>query len=183
MQTVTALRPFRFLFIALLSAMLTGCMGPRPFLASKVRSYQPTEEELKSIQYYLSREVIFSANFRHKGEGKKTLASGEGSFEETFLSEERVIKLSKGTPGVCVAATQSRIEVDFGNKVILVFESRAPAKYYFLASSALLIDGLMYRRQTHNSAYLQAKASFAVNVIERRGKHAAPGRTVEEVEE
>jgi len=149
---------------------------------TKVRAYKLTEEELKGIQYYLSRDVVYAAGFKRKGEETKAIESGRASFEDTFVREERIIKIEKGTPGVCLSGDQYGLRVDFGRGVVLLFESREPAKFYFLATRSLVIDGLTYTRQTFDSAYLLAKASFRTDTVEKVGKRAAPGKRVDEPE-
>ena len=179
MRTFRNVSQFFRIWLLILLVLFVGCKTPQPLTVDQVRNYRLTEEEMKGIQYYLSREVVFSTVFKRPAGKSKAVEAGQGVFENTFEVEKLVLRIRKKTPGVCVAAKDNWIQVDFGGGVVLTFENREGMRYYFLNTGRLTIDGLNYRRQTFNSARLLAKAAFIVNIVEKRGKKAAPGRTVD----
>jgi len=113
-----------FLLVVLASLLCTACGARMVALTQEIR-YQNnlTDEELKSLQYYLSddvtlRRVVESQDRRITGGHRLQLVAGK-------MVEEIVIE--KGTPGVAVSVGPDAIAVSFEPDAALQFSLRRTA--------------------------------------------------------
>lgn len=124
------------LFILLVVA--TSCAPKVPFTQSVRQSYKLTVEELKSLQFYTSREIVLVKNeeqIREKSTNKGTLAVRNGT------SLEQVV-IPAGTP--CVVT-----KVIDGEQMALQF---GPAPTAYLVFGTLTNNSGYYALQTRQDA-------------------------------
>jgi len=89
-----------------------------PLTSELVQKYNLTFHDLLSMQYYISKKLIFNASTTEttndKNIGTKTLSTS------TLIKKKEII-LPEKTPGIAIDSIKNGVKVDFGNGVILNF--------------------------------------------------------------
>lgn len=175
-----------FIFPAALFALvvITSC-GPtyRPFTQDLQDDNRWTEDELKNIQFYLSRDVVLHRNL---SSGESVIEGGKIRIKEGQRIEEVVIK--EGTPGVLLfMPKEERLAISFenGKDKFLMFgpHPKWDGRYMLLGSEWDKYAGkVTYQGKTYNTSSKSAYAGLLVDLDKvqqvTRERHTAAGRKI-----
>jgi hypothetical protein len=144
------------LLLAIITLSLSSCSQLTYFTSDIYERYSWTEQELQSIQFYLSDEIVLQ---RRLSKGTKEIIDGDVK----IVNGERVeiIKIPKGTPGVIeFLPDKERIAVKFeeGSEKYLMFGAnpKLDDRYMLLAtewkrhSGIVHYNGKKYRTQSNS---------------------------------
>jgi hypothetical protein len=101
----------RFIFFLAMISLLASCAKKIPFTNAIRDKYNLTADEIKSIQFYISDDIVL---YKKESEGGRNTEEGKLVVKEN-TSEDRII-IKKGTP--CVVT-----DVVGANKLVVSFET------------------------------------------------------------
>ncbi len=175
-----------FLFLGLLLFTMNAC-SPRlsPFTQRLYNDNNWTESDLKSIQFYVSQDIILH---REVNSGESTIESGEIKMVNGKKVEEVVVR--KGTPGVVMfLPKKDRFAVSFENSAedrYLMFgpNPKAGNRYVLLASDWKRRKGkISYDGKSYYTPSESAYAALMVDLKKVRKvsvkSRTAKGRKIE----
>ncbi len=160
-----------YVFAVLLGFLLSSCSSRlTPFTQRMYDDFTWTQEDLKRIQFYVSKDIrlwrdISTTDESYIEEGKVRLVNGRNV-------EEVVIK--KGTPGVLLfAPKENRFAIGFDDKEdnFLMFgpNKRSNGKYKLLAKEWGRSTGkITYNGQTYNVSSDDAYAGLMIDIKSAR---------------
>ena len=169
----------------LLSVLFMTSCGPtyRPFTVDLQEDNQWTEDELKHIQFYLSKDVVLRRNLSR---GESVIEGGKIRIKEGQRIEEVVIR--EGTPGVLVfMPKEERMAISFenGKDKFLMFgpHPKWNGRYMLLGSEWDKYAGkVTYQGKTYTTSSNSAYAGLLVDLDKvsqvTRERHTAAGRKV-----
>ncbi len=145
---------------------LASC-GPtyKPFTADMQERYQWSEDDLKHIQFYLSKDVVLHRNL---SKGESVIDEGKIIIRKGTRVEEIVIP--EGTPGVLQFMPKSnRMAISFerGNKKFLMFgpNPKWNDRYMLLGSSWDRHEGeVTYQGKKYRTSSRSALAGLMVDL-------------------
>ena len=155
------------MLLSAVALMLLLSCGPtyKPFTVDMQQQYQWTEDDLKHIQFYLSRDVVLHRNL---SKGESVIDDGKIIIRKGTRVEEIVIP--EGTPGVLQFMPKSnRLAVSFerGKKKFLMFgpHPKWNDRYMLLGSSWNRHEGeVTYQGKKYRTSSKSAFASLMVDL-------------------
>jgi len=150
---------------------LSSCNSLTPFTQDIYTDLEPTDEEIKSVQFYLSQDIVL---YKTMNRDEAKVENGKIKFSDRKKSKEIVIP--KGTPGVVVfLPKENRFAVSFEDDAdkFLVFgpNPRYNERYTLLGKE--WDDGygeVTYGGEVYSTSTRNALASLLVNV-NKMNKH------------
>ncbi len=167
-----------------LSVTLIACSpNYKPFTVDLQKSFDWTEDELKQIQFYLSKDIVLQ---RQLSMGESVIEGGKIEVREGRRVEEVVIP--EGTPGILMFMPKpNRMAISFetGKDKFLMFgpHPKWDGRYMLLGSDWDRRAGqVTYQGRKYRTSSSSAYASLLVD-LERvskvsRARRTAKGRTV-----
>lgn len=95
--------------------------GKMVFLTRYISEYNLSEDELKSMQFYISKKISLKAS-TNQTQVEKNLSSASLSTENVTHSSE--ISIPAYTPGVVSKKIDGGLEIDFGGGIIIEFTNK-----------------------------------------------------------
>jgi hypothetical protein len=149
----------RFIFFLAMISLLASCAKKIPFTNAIRDKYNLTADEIKSIQFYISDDIVL---YKKESEGGRNTEEGKLVVKEN-TSEDRII-IKKGTPCVVtdVVGTNKLVVSFETNDKTLDFESIGNSEFRLKAETwtngrgkITYGDAIYYASQGSGSTYLE----------------------------
>jgi hypothetical protein len=103
------MKKYSYLSIILLAAAFASCSSSKTYFTPAIRSrVEANQVPLSKIQFYADRDITLT---REMDKGETKVTAGELKFQNGHYVN--IIKLKKGTPGVCTMTGPDKVSISF----------------------------------------------------------------------